>query len=73
MKGMTISKCVSQATKSLASIDPKSAAIATVVAPIVIYGIDQLRSLASEVMDKRYKLSFKCPVVEMNLQPADAA
>lgn len=73
MKSMTITKCVNQAAKSLASIDPKSAAIATLVTPVVLYGIDQLRSLATEVMDKHYKLSFKCPVVEMNLEPVDAA
>ena len=73
MKNTTITKCVNQATKSLASIDPKSATIATVMTPLVIYGIDQLRSLASEVMDRHYKHSFKCPVVEMNLQPTDVS
>lgn len=77
MKSMVISKCVNQATETLASIDPKSAAIISVVAPIVvpvvIYGIDQLRGLASEAMDKHCKFSFKCPVAEMSLEPADVA
>ncbi|WP_286684508.1 hypothetical protein [Collinsella sp. UBA1693] len=73
MKNTTITKCVSQATKALSSLDVKDAAVITALIPLAFYITDAVKEIASEAMENGCKFSFKCPFAEVNLEPADAS